>query len=39
MLLDRWIPDVTIRVHPIPGMKRADHESAEVTLRTAPDAA
>jgi hypothetical protein len=36
--LDWWILDVLIVVEPIPGMKRANHETALVTPRTAPDA-
>jgi multidrug efflux pump subunit AcrA (membrane-fusion protein) len=38
ILLDWWVLDVMIVVEPIPGMRRANHKSAVVTLRSAPDA-
>ncbi|ODT04187.1 MAG: hypothetical protein ABS52_05920 [Gemmatimonadetes bacterium SCN 70-22] len=38
ILLDYWVADVLIVVEPVPGMKRANHKTAVVTLRTAPNA-
>jgi hypothetical protein len=32
------VPDVLVVVEPIPGMRRANHETAVITLPTAPDA-
>src|SRR5207244_2811229 len=38
ILLDYWVLDMLIVVEPIPGMKRANHKTALVRLRSAPNA-
>lgn len=38
ILFDYWVLDVVVVVEPIPGMRRANHKTAIITLRTAPDA-
>ncbi|HEU4629136.1 MAG TPA: recombinase family protein [Gemmatimonadaceae bacterium] len=38
ILFDYWVLDVLIVVEPIPGMKRANHKTALVRLRSAPNA-
>ena len=38
VLLDWWVLGVLVVVEPIPGMKRANHKSAVVTLRSDPHA-
>lgn len=38
ILLSYWVLDVMIVVEPVPGMKRANHKTALVVLRTIPNA-
>jgi hypothetical protein len=38
ILLDYWVLDILIVVQPVPGKRRANHKTAVVTLRTAPNA-
>lgn len=38
VLLDYWVWDILIVVAPVPGNKRANHKTAVVTFRTAPEA-
>lgn len=36
-LLDYWVYDALIAVEPVPGMRRANHKAALITLRSAPN--
>ena len=37
VLLDYWVYDALIAVEPVPGMRRANHKAALITLRSAPN--